>query len=399
MTTDQVNKTCTDECYLSLEGARTVIAAACAAETDVIVVENVTYPATIIVDNYLFTYRLSCRKDSVTGEYCAPQVAAWSNQSQLSLDQECSDCWLGGLAIQLASPFGYDQGIADKHAALLANCSSVTAVCYGYTSPTQYALNLTAARSSKPAYIPTILPTAPGTLEGCEYYREYNSYFKEFNSCTKVAYDLDVTTDRLLEWNPSLSSDMSTCALQPGYSYCALKDEDSRIDHFSDPDWDGCLPINATEPETVSNCNCFALTYGSLEGRLLCSWFESDYNLSEGQLTMWNPWLAGDCDTALYANLGPSEMHAVCVGGLEGSLKTVRKSRFVRLIDKNWEPYSQDEDVSVTFDEPLEGDTRDDVGWMNVAFQWVMIVPNAGLRETWGWEMYYMRPPFIVTFI
>lgn len=28
----------------------------------------------------------------------------------------------------------------------------------------------------------------------------------------------------------------------------------------------------------------------------------------------WNPWLAGDCDTALYANLDSSDHRAVCIG-------------------------------------------------------------------------------------
>ena len=29
---------------------------------------------------------------------------------------------------------------------------------------------------------------------------------------------------------------------------------------------------------------------------------------------VWNPWLAGDCDTALYANLNRSDSFAVCIG-------------------------------------------------------------------------------------
>lgn len=28
----------------------------------------------------------------------------------------------------------------------------------------------------------------------------------------------------------------------------------------------------------------------------------------------WNPWLAGDCDTELYANLNQSDTRAVCIG-------------------------------------------------------------------------------------
>ena len=79
MIVDQIEDVCVDDCYSSLEAARSVIAAACTLDIDIIVVENVAYPAIFIVDNYLFTYELSCRKDSTTGEYCDPLVASWSN--------------------------------------------------------------------------------------------------------------------------------------------------------------------------------------------------------------------------------------------------------------------------------------------------------------------------------
>lgn len=78
MTADQIEAVCVDGCYRSLETARTTIADECALNTDVIVVENVAYPATFFVDNYLFTYELSYRTDSTTGEYYDPLVALWS---------------------------------------------------------------------------------------------------------------------------------------------------------------------------------------------------------------------------------------------------------------------------------------------------------------------------------
>lgn len=74
MTADQIEDVCVDDCYSSLEAARSVVAAACTLDTDITVFENMAYPATFIVDNYLSTYELSCRKDSTTGEYCDPLV-------------------------------------------------------------------------------------------------------------------------------------------------------------------------------------------------------------------------------------------------------------------------------------------------------------------------------------
>jgi hypothetical protein len=86
----------------------------------------------------------------------------------------------------------------------------------------------TSTSGSERTYTPTAMPLAEGTLEDCEQYQDYDPDYPEFNRCTRVARSMDVTTDQLLRWNLSLSSNMSTCALQPGYRYCSLKDKDSR---------------------------------------------------------------------------------------------------------------------------------------------------------------------------
>jgi hypothetical protein len=44
MTSDEVTAVCVDDCYTSLESARTVIAAACTLDTDMIVIQNIAYP-------------------------------------------------------------------------------------------------------------------------------------------------------------------------------------------------------------------------------------------------------------------------------------------------------------------------------------------------------------------
>jgi hypothetical protein len=67
-------------------------------------------------------------------------------------------------------------------------------------------------------YTPSYLPLAPGTISSCYYYANYRS--DGFEDCIDVANANGITTDELLRWNPSLSSNISTCALQPGYSYC-----------------------------------------------------------------------------------------------------------------------------------------------------------------------------------
>lgn len=185
MTTDQVDAVCVDSCYTSLEAARTVIAAACTLSTDVIVVENVAYPATFIVDNYLFTYQMSCRTDSTTGEYCDPLIASWSNHT-LTTDQQCSDCWLGGLALELASPFGYNDVLASNYASLTSSCN-VTA--YTYATPTQYAINATAMT------VPTSVTATPAPACTGSYTVEVS------DDCNSVALALNVSTYSLLYMN------------------------------------------------------------------------------------------------------------------------------------------------------------------------------------------------------
>lgn len=67
-------------------------------------------------------------------------------------------------------------------------------------------------------YTPTYLPPAPGTDSTCFYYANYSSTAP--NDCTDVAGAYQITTAQLLSWNPSLSSNLSTCSLQSDYSYC-----------------------------------------------------------------------------------------------------------------------------------------------------------------------------------
>lgn len=80
----------------------------------------------------------------------------------------------------------------------------------------------TAASDPGFIYTPTYLPTAPGTTTGCKSYVNYDNTTYNLNSCRFIAYAYDVTTDNFLAWNPSLDTNLTTCALQSGYSYCAV---------------------------------------------------------------------------------------------------------------------------------------------------------------------------------
>lgn len=76
---------------------------------------------------------------SSTGLYCDPQLLSWSNSS-FGASQSCSDCWLGGLALKLSSPLGYDGDLGSNFASLTSLCSASQ---YSFATPTRYALNAT----------------------------------------------------------------------------------------------------------------------------------------------------------------------------------------------------------------------------------------------------------------
>ena len=64
---------------------------------------------------------------------------------------------------------------------------------------------------------------------------------------------------------------------------------------------------------------------------------------------------------------------------------------FVNLIWKDWEPYTPDPREGV--EEPIEGFTQQQVGWMRVAYQDVMVGMYYYVRDWNAWYAEYRRPP------
>jgi hypothetical protein len=77
---------------------------------------------------------------------------------------------------------------------------------------------------------------------------------------------------------------------------------------------------------------------------------------------------------------------------------TINKEGFVNIIDASWEPYSQwDGDERIEDDEqPLEGCTLLDVGWMRVNYDRVITGSYYYLRNSLARDHEYRRPPQIV---
>ena len=205
--------------------------------------------------------------------------------------------------------------------------------------------------SSNPGYVYTSsqLPTASGTIPGCDSYQNHDESDGFETDCSYIAFAYQVTTDDLLDWNPGLSSNLSACNLQSGYSYCVEQPNSASKVQYSPSSGSilkvivatstsNCIPVNTTTilPGTASTCDCFMLVYiydngCKFEYSLLlqcersvtdrftaygCSNIESDYSITIDQLLSWNKWLSPKCDTNLYTDFDTDagDTRPVCVG-------------------------------------------------------------------------------------
>ncbi|KAK7962857.1 LysM domain protein, partial [Apiospora aurea] len=159
------------------------------------------------------------------------------------------------------------------------------------------------------------LPRAPGTIEGCAWYANYqeNTTDATFNSCSFISYGYCVEFSDLISWNPSLSKNKTECALQPGFSYCVQKTDTTAYV----PSDNHCVSVDATiiHDGTASDCVCFTRVSG-YDGTVGvdCASVAEDASIKLSQLTSWNSWLGANCDEALFANLEENDFRAVCIG-------------------------------------------------------------------------------------
>ncbi|KAB8227370.1 uncharacterized protein BDW43DRAFT_247217 [Aspergillus alliaceus] len=178
-------------------------------------------------------------------------------------------------------------------------------------------------RTNDPGYEyiePTLLPPAPGTIPDCYLYQNPPHFTK---LCRDLAWDNNISGEDLAKWNPSLEKDMANCTLTSTYSYCVKYKNSASTDYTS-----YCLPIDATEAGTVSNCNCFTSIDGYDAGDYTCDDMASAYGVTLAELLAWNAWLSGDCDTALFANLNNTASRAVCIGvGSKSAVTTTASTR------------------------------------------------------------------------
>ncbi|KAJ0424778.1 hypothetical protein BJY00DRAFT_308683 [Aspergillus carlsbadensis] len=285
---DLVAELCVDSCFVSLEDAQETIKGACTAATDVIVYDRIAYPATFIVDNFVYTYNLSCRTDSSTGAFCDPQILTWASQPYLNSTQACSDCWLGGQAIQLSNPLGYDENLASQFDLLTSSCNATGK--YATTSPTGYAINSTQ----------TTVPASATTTPAASCTGSYT--VQEADDCNSVALALGVSTYDLLYSN-GLDIYCQNFAAAVNSTLCIPPLCDTHVWQGSD----SCESVAAsldgvTVPELLSwNPNFNALCQNSLNfiGYVVCVSPPGGYLNTTATVTATSPGWTGSATTAL----------------------------------------------------------------------------------------------------
>ncbi|KAI5238799.1 hypothetical protein E4T43_07165 [Aureobasidium subglaciale] len=147
---DHLKALCTPSCNRSPHAVLETIKSNCEAPQDVVVVEGDTYPASFILDRFIYTYDSSRRRDSTTGQLCDELFASWWSDPSSAPDRstkDCSDCLLGLGQIHLNSPFGFDENFAEDVASQTSSCSQYG---YAFTTPGPYTLETSTRTSTEP---------------------------------------------------------------------------------------------------------------------------------------------------------------------------------------------------------------------------------------------------------
>ncbi|KAF9888671.1 hypothetical protein FE257_008429 [Aspergillus nanangensis] len=247
----QLTTLCEGSCRSDLSTLRNTILSSCTAPTDVMVPgRTIAYPATFIIDRYIYATDLSCLKDPSTGQYCDILIASWSNQTEYTRDQNCSACELGIGKLQNQSPFGFNKASGEEFSSLTSSCS---ATGYYYSTPTSYALNSTTALPSPTCAVAsyTIQPNdtcvvisgannvstyglinvngfdlqcalLPAVGQNICLSRPCRTYQLNMgDTCDFLTKNLSISMAQLLAWNPMINTGCSNLASWRGWYLCA----------------------------------------------------------------------------------------------------------------------------------------------------------------------------------
>lgn len=215
------------------------------SKQDYLSIDGEHYPATFTVENLLWTWNFTCRRDPASGDWCAPIFDAWANGN--AAKSSCSDCVLGTYQEQLNFPLGYDDDLASSFSLLTSSCS---ATGYPMTSPgpATIAQNTSATATS----------TAGQASKSCASTYE----IKDGDDCHSISRSQQVSTAQMLYFNN----------LEAGCT------------HFPGAGTKLCMPHKCDVYNVNKNDTCYGIT----------SSYNNTFTMS--QLVSWNVDINRGCD-------------------------------------------------------------------------------------------------------
>ncbi|KAK1845942.1 LysM domain-containing protein [Colletotrichum chrysophilum] len=250
---DGIEAICTASCKESLIDLRTKIQNDCDPATDVFDHDLALYPATYIVDRYIYVYEISCYKHRETGSSYDYILGEWRNETD-EAPRECDDCVLGPMQIEVNSPIGHSESRAAEFELVVSSCG-VTG--YSYTSPSPYILS-PAAPSSEVVSPTAVAQSWSAQRMSSECAATY--HVQDGDTCDSIAEAHSVPSRELLEANDHL--DNWCGGIQVGQ--------------------DLCLP---------AQCNLHLVTPDDS-----CDSVTAKYGVSIDNLSEWNPKIYIQCD-------------------------------------------------------------------------------------------------------
>ncbi|TGO13948.1 hypothetical protein BTUL_0060g00030 [Botrytis tulipae] len=228
---DALASLCVSTCEKSLQTYQNTAKKVCNL-TDILILDDLAYPASSRADEYIYYYNVFCRRDISVFD-------SWANSTLETSEQNCSDCALGIQQLELSSPYGYHSGAALEFASTTSSCGKTG---YPYTSPTPIALNSSSISSATAAATPCATPYTVKAGENCNsiaraqkvstfsllYENNLQAYCANFpapgnpiclpkqcdvytvskgDSCRSIisAVPGDITLTQLSSWNPNIN--------------------------------------------------------------------------------------------------------------------------------------------------------------------------------------------------
>ncbi|KAK6213697.1 LysM domain-containing protein [Colletotrichum tabaci] len=253
---------CTDSCRKSMQSLRYKIENDCDPTSDLLDHGLNMFPATHIVDRYVYAYEVSCYKNRDTGDFCDYILGQWRNQTD-DAPHDCDDCVLGPMEIEVNSEIGHTKDRSAEFQSAISSCSKTG---YTYVEPSIH--SSTSAASAEPTIVAADWSAHRMSSNCASTY-----HVQEGDTCESISADQNVSTKGLIEGNDVLNGWCS--GLVAGQDLCMP--EQCKV-HFVEPD---------------DSCESLADKYGA----------------TPKDLVEWNPLMYIQCDDFVY-----SKPTYICVG-------------------------------------------------------------------------------------